>query len=46
MADDLVATECRDSYIQNYDIQEEEFRDLVRMFRLHADAGHYLLAWY
>ena len=46
MADDLVATEWRDSYIQNYDIQEEEFRDLVRMFRLHADAGHYLLAWY
>jgi hypothetical protein len=46
MADDLAATEWRDSYIQNYDIQEEEFRDLVRMFRLHADAGHYLLAWY
>ena len=46
MADDLEATEWRDSYIQNYDIEEQEFKDLVRMFRLHADAGHYLLAWY
>ena len=46
MADDLGATEWRDSYIQNYDIEEQEFKDLVRMFRLHADAGHYLLAWY
>jgi len=46
MADDLTATEWRDSYIQNYDIEEQEFKDLVRMFRLHADAGHYLLAWY
>jgi len=46
MADDLEATEWRDSYIENYDIEEEEFKDLVRMFRLHADAGHYLLAWY
>jgi hypothetical protein len=45
MADDLEATEWRDSYIQNYDIEEQEFKDLVRMFRLHADAGHYLLAW-
>ena len=42
MADDLEATVWQDSYIQNYDIIEEEFRDLVRMFRLHADAGHYL----
>jgi hypothetical protein len=46
MADDLEATEWRDSYIQNYDIEEQEFKDLVRMFRLHADAGHYLLAWF
>lgn len=46
MADDLQATEWRDSYIENYDIEEEEFKDLVRMFRLHADAGHYLVAWY
>jgi hypothetical protein len=46
MADDLQATEWRDSYIENYDIEEEEFKDLVKMFRLHADAGHYLLAWY
>ncbi len=46
MADDLEATEWRDSYIENYDIEEKEFKDLVRMFRLHADAGHYLLAWY
>ena len=46
MADDLEATEWRDSYVENYDIEEYEFRDLVKMFRLHADAGHYLLAWY
>jgi hypothetical protein len=46
MAIDLEETEWRDSYIQNYDIEEQEFKDLVRMFRLHADAGHYLLAWY
>ena len=44
MADDLEATEWRDSYIENYDIEEEEFRDLVKMFRLHADAGHYLVS--
>ena len=46
MADDLEATEWRDSYIQNYDIEEQEFKDLVKMFRLHADAGHYLVAFY
>jgi len=46
MADDLEATEWRDSYIVNYDIEEQEFRDLVKMFRLHADAGHYLIASY
>jgi hypothetical protein len=46
MAIDLEETEWRDSYIQNYDIEEQEFKDLVRMFRLHADAGHYLVAWY
>ena len=46
MADDLEATEWRDSYIENYDLTEQEFRDLVRMFRLHADAGHYLFASY
>jgi hypothetical protein len=46
MAEGLEATEWRDSYIQNYDIEEQEFKDLVRMFRLHADAGHYLVAWY
>lgn len=44
MADDLEATEWRDSYVENYDIEEEEFRDLVKMFRLHADAGHYLVS--
>ena len=44
MADDLEATEWRDSYIENYDIVEEEFKDLVRMFRLHADAGHFLVS--
>ena len=44
MADDLEATEWRDSYIENYDIEEGEFKDLVKMFRLHADAGHYLVS--
>ena len=44
MADDLEATEWRDSYIENYDIEEEEFKDLVKMFRIHADAGHYLVS--
>jgi len=44
MADDLEATEWRDSYIENYDIEEEEFKDLVRMFRVHADAGHFLVS--
>ena len=44
MADDLEATEWRDSQIENYDIEEEEFKDLVKMFRLHADAGHYLVS--
>ncbi len=46
MADDLEATEWRDSYIQNYNIEEEEFKDLVKMFRLHADAGHFLVSSY
>jgi len=44
MTSDLEATEWRDSYIENYDIEEEEFKDLVKMFRLHADAGHYLVS--
>ena len=46
MADDLEATEWRDSYVENYYIEEQEFKDLVKMFRLHADAGHYLIASY
>jgi hypothetical protein len=46
MAEDLEATEWRDSYIENYDIEEQEFKDLVKMFRLNADAGHYLVANY
>lgn len=46
MADDLESTEWRHSYIANYDMEEKEFKDFVKMFRLHADAGHYLLAWY
>jgi hypothetical protein len=44
MAADLEATEWRDSYIENYDIVEDEFKDLVKMFRLHADAGHHLVS--
>lgn len=46
MAEDLEGTEWRDSYIENYDIEEQEFKDLVKMFKLHAEAGHYLVAWY
>ena len=46
MAEGLEATEWRDSYIQNYDIEEQEFKDLVKMFRLHADAGHFLVSSY
>ncbi len=46
MAIDLEETEWRDSYIAHYDIEEDEFKDLVKMFKLHADAGHYLVAWY
>ena len=44
MADDLEATVWQDSYIENYDIVDYEFKDLVKMFRLHADAGHYLVS--
>jgi hypothetical protein len=44
MADDLEATAWQDSYIENYDIEKQEFEDLVRMFRLHVDAGHYLVS--
>lgn len=44
MADDLEATEWRDSYIEKYDIEKQEFKDLVKMFRLHADAGHFLVS--
>ena len=44
MADDLELTEWQESYIENYDIVEYEFKDLVKMFRLHADAGHYLVS--
>lgn len=32
----------RPEYEEIYDITEEEFNDLRRMFRLHADAGHTL----
>ena len=46
MTEGLEATEWRDSYIQNYDIEEQEFKDLVKMFRLHADAGHFLVSSY
>ena len=44
MADGLEATEFKPEFIAYYDIEEEEFKDLVRMFRLHADAGHFLVS--
>jgi hypothetical protein len=46
MADGLEATEFKPEYIAYYDIEEEEFKDLVKMFRLHADAGHFLVSSY
>jgi len=30
----------------SYELSEEEFNDLKRMFRAHADAGHGLTSWY
>ena len=46
MADALEETEWQDSFVENYDIEEQEFKDLAKMFRLHGDAGHYLVAFY
>ena len=46
MADVLESTEFRPEYMIHYDITPEEFKDIAKMFRLHADAGHYLIAWY
>ena len=46
MADDLEKTEFIPEYISHYDVEEEEFNDLKKMFRLHADAGHYLISFY
>jgi hypothetical protein len=46
MADALESTEFIPEYIVRYDIEHNEFKDLVKMFRLHADAGHYLVAFY
>jgi hypothetical protein len=46
MADALEATPFIPEYISYYDIEEDEFRDLAKMFRLHGDAGHYLVAFY
>jgi hypothetical protein len=42
MVDSLESTTYNPQYNEFYYIEEEEFRDLVKMFRLHADAGHYL----
>ena len=44
MTEGLEATEFKPEYIAYYDIEEEEFKDLVKMFRLHADAGHFLVS--
>ena len=44
MADDLENTKFIPEYIAEYDIEKDEFEDLVKMFRLHADAGHYLVS--
>jgi len=46
MAEDLEGTEFIPEYIVEYDIEHDEFKDLVKMFRLHADAGHHLVSWY
>jgi hypothetical protein len=42
MAESLESATYNPQYNEFYYIDEEEFRDLVKMFRLHADAGHYL----
>jgi hypothetical protein len=44
MADDLESVTFIPEYIVHYDIEKDEFDDLVKMFRLHADAGHYLVS--
>jgi hypothetical protein len=44
MADDLESVTFIPEYIVHYDIEKDEFEDLVKMFRLHADAGHYLVS--
>lgn len=44
MADDLEAVTFIPEYIVHYDIEKDEFDDLVKMFRLHANAGHYLVS--
>jgi hypothetical protein len=44
MADDLESVTFIPEYIAHYDIEKDEFEDLVKMFRLHADAGHYLVS--
>ena len=44
IADDLESVTFIPEYIVHYDIEEDEFKDLTKMFRLHADAGHYLIS--
>lgn len=31
---------------ERYGLEEKEFNDLIRMFRLHGEAGHHMVSWY
>ncbi|NCA13187.1 MAG: hypothetical protein EBS89_03490 [Proteobacteria bacterium] len=46
MSDKLGAVQWSSQFGFDHDIDESEFRDLVRMFRLHADEGHSLCGWW
>ena len=47
MADDLDAFDIREYDCEpGFDIDDKEFQSLKKMFRLHADAGHYLIGWW
>jgi hypothetical protein len=47
MADSLDAFDIREyDWEPGFDIDDKEFQSFKKMFRLHADAGHYLIGWW
>ena len=47
MADDLDTFDIQEYDGEpGFDIDDKEFQSLKKMFRLHADAGHYLIGWW